>query len=238
MIPSDNDDTPSQEPVEAEAAPASASERTCIVTRQTLAPEELLRFVVAPDGAVVPDIRRRLPGRGAWVLAGHDVVAKAVSKGLLVRALRSRAPGTEGPALMVRPDLADFVDSLLEHDGLQALALANKAGVVLCGHTKIEQGLRREAPLTLLHATDAGHDGVRKLNQLWRGLWPAAENEPFPEGVNIFASAQLDLVLGRTNVIHAALKSAMAAQSFKSRALRLVKYRTSAALLAMDGRKR
>lgn len=236
MIPSDEDAAP--EASNEEGPPALASERTCIVTRQTLAPEALLRFVVSPDGAVVPDIRRKLPGRGAWVLAAHDCVTKAVSKGLLVRALRSRTPGVDGPAFVVRPDMADFLDSLLENDCLQALALANKAGAVVCGHTKIEQGLRREAPLTLLHATDAGHDGVRKLNQLWRGLWPAAANEPFPEGVNIFASAQLDLVLGRTNVIHAALKAVMAAQSVKSRAVRLVKYRTPAALLAMDSRKR
>ncbi len=238
MIPSDDDATIEPEASGAEAAPTLVSERTCVVTRQTRAPEDLLRFVVAPDGSVVPDIRRKLPGRGAWVLARQDCVAKAVSKGLLVRALKAKVARGDSLVLAVRPDMAAFVDGLLEQDCLQALALANKAGVVLCGHTKIEQSLRREPPLTLLHATDAGHDGVRKLNQLWRGLWPAAEDEPFPEGVNIFASAQLDLVLGRTNVIHAALKTAMAAQSVKSRAVRLVRYRTQPALLAMDSRKR
>ncbi len=230
MTRSDDDDDGDDNDVSGasagEAASPLSAERTCVVTRRVMAREELLRFVMAPDGAVVPDIRCRLPGRGAWVAASHGNVAKAVSKGLLARALRGKTPGASHPAPFVRPDLADFVDGLLQQDCLQALALANKAGVVLCGHVKIEQSLRREAPLTLLHATDAGRDGVRKLNQLWRGLWPAVAEEAFPEGVNIFASAQLDLVLGRTNVIHAALKTAMAAESVKSRAVRLVKYRS------------
>lgn len=222
----DDDELGTLDATESDAASPQVSERTCVATRRVMAKDELLRFVMAPDGMVVPDIRCKLPGRGAWVSASHGSVAKAVSKGLLVRALRGKAAGAPHPIPVVRPDLADFVDGLLQQDCLQALSLANKAGVVLCGHVKIEQSLRREAPLTLLHATDAGSDGVRKLNNLWRGLWPAAENEPFPEGVNIFASFQLDLVLGRTNVIHAALKSAMAAESVKSRAVRLVKYRS------------
>ncbi|MBV1707915.1 MAG: RNA-binding protein [Hyphomicrobiales bacterium] len=229
MTSSDDDDHDHHEVQgtgQGETALPPGAERTCVVTRRVLAKGELLRFVMAPDGAVVPDIRCRLPGRGAWVSADHGSLARAVSKGLLARALRIRNPAAGQTAPAVRADMVEFVDGLLEQDCLQALALANKAGVVLCGHVKIEQSLRREAPLTLLHATDAGSDGVRKLNQLWRGLWPAADGEAFPEGVNIFASAQLDLVLGRTNVIHAALKTAMAAESVKSRAVRLVKYRS------------
>ncbi|MEP4104459.1 MAG: DUF448 domain-containing protein, partial [Nitratireductor sp.] len=41
-------------------------ERTCIVTRRTVEPEDLIRFVAGPDMSVVPDLKRNLPGRGCW----------------------------------------------------------------------------------------------------------------------------------------------------------------------------
>lgn len=41
------------------------SVRTCVVTREAASPESLLRFVEAPDGTVMPDLKRSLPGRGS-----------------------------------------------------------------------------------------------------------------------------------------------------------------------------
>ena len=45
---------------------------------------EMIRFVVAPDGSVVPDLKRRLPGRGIWVTAtragARDAVAPRLSR--------------------------------------------------------------------------------------------------------------------------------------------------------------
>ena len=47
----------------------SATMRMCAVSREVRPIDELIRFVVSPDGAVVPDLKRKLPGRGLWVSA-------------------------------------------------------------------------------------------------------------------------------------------------------------------------
>lgn len=83
----------------------SGSSRTCIVTRESGSPDELLRFVAGPDGRVVPDLKRQLPGRGCWVKAERRFVEKAVAKKLFARALRSEVKAEAA--------LADEVDRLL-----------------------------------------------------------------------------------------------------------------------------
>ncbi|WP_369806006.1 YlxR family protein [Amycolatopsis sp. M39] len=50
---------------------------------------ELLR-VVAADGRLVVDERRRLPGRGAWLHPGPGCLAKAERKRAFPRALRAQ----------------------------------------------------------------------------------------------------------------------------------------------------
>ena len=43
------------------------TERMCIVTREVMDEDALIRFVRGPDGQAVPDLQRKLPGRGVWV---------------------------------------------------------------------------------------------------------------------------------------------------------------------------
>ena len=64
-------------------------ERTCVVTRRKGQPDDMIRFVAAPDGTVVPDLKRKLPGRGVWVTASAATVAEAVKKGSFARGLRA-----------------------------------------------------------------------------------------------------------------------------------------------------
>ena len=45
------------------------NDRMCIVTRARRSPDEMIRFVADPGGEIVPDIKRKLPGRGVWVTA-------------------------------------------------------------------------------------------------------------------------------------------------------------------------
>ena len=92
------------------------NDRTCIVTRRPAEPDELIRFVVGPDKAVVPDLKRNLPGRGCWVTADREHVDKAAKKGLFPRALKSE--------VTVQPDLGGMVDRLLAKSALGALGLA------------------------------------------------------------------------------------------------------------------
>ena len=66
-------------------------ERMCIVTREVKDEADLLRLVRSPEGEVVPDLARKLPGRGVWVSLTRDKVADAAAKGLFARGLRHRA---------------------------------------------------------------------------------------------------------------------------------------------------
>ena len=191
-------------------------ERTCIVTRVKGSPDQMIRFVAAPDGTVTPDLRKRLPGRGVWVTATAKAVGDAIKKGAFARGLRAK--------VLVSPALAEEVDALLERDALQYLSLVNKTGLVVTGFAKVEKAVASAAEIAgMLHATDAGDDGVRKMGQvLSRRYGEAAARIP---RVILFASSQMDLALGRANVIHAALKTGPAAEAFFSRARRLTLYR-------------
>jgi len=191
-------------------------ERTCIVTRAKGSPDHMIRFVAAPDGTVTPDLKRRLPGRGVWVTATAKAVAEAVKKGAFARGLRAKVAAS--------PALAGEVEALLERDALQYLSLVNKAGLVVTGFAKVEKLIAGEAAIAgMVHAVDAGDDGVRKMGQaLSRRYGEAAA--AIPRAI-LFASGQMDLALGRANVIHAALKTGPAAQAFFARARRLSLYR-------------
>jgi len=187
------------------------TERTCIVTRRRAPPEAMIRFVRAPDGAVAPDIRSRLPGRGVWVTARAECVAEAARKQIFARQLKS--------GVKAAPELAAEVDRLLEADCLQSLAMANKAGLVVSGYGKVASGLEKDAVTALIEACDGAEDGKRKIDQAARRSGTA------PETVSMFTSAQLDLALGRTNVIHAALKIGGPTDAFLRRCRRLAAYR-------------
>src|SRR3982751_6828293 len=58
----------------------SATTRMCAVTREVRPIDELIRFVVSPQGEGIPDLKRKLPGRGLWVSASRQAVAEAVRR--------------------------------------------------------------------------------------------------------------------------------------------------------------
>jgi len=105
--------------------------RRCALTRMRLPKEDLIRFVLAPSGEIVPDLKERLPGRGVWVTADRGLVAEAAKRNVFARALKAQAKVPAG--------LADQVDRLLADAALGALALANKAGEVVFGTAKVER---------------------------------------------------------------------------------------------------
>lgn len=190
------------------------SQRTCIVTRAKLPPDELLRFVLGPESEVVPDLKRKLPGRGVWVQATAKAVAEAVRRKAFTRGFKEPAQASA--------DLAERVDALLEKDALQSLSMANKAGLVLAGAFKVETEIASKAPAALIHARDGSRDGVRKLAAALTRRGDAGPDTP---RVELFASGQLDLALGRANVIHAALRKGAASEAFLAKCRRLAHYR-------------
>ena len=65
--------------------------RRCIVTRQALEKPAMIRFVLDPDGRVVPDLKEKLPGRGLWVTADRAILAQAAAKNAFAKAAKQSA---------------------------------------------------------------------------------------------------------------------------------------------------
>jgi len=195
------------------------SERTCVVSGSGGAPETMLRFALSGEGEVAPDILRKLPGRGVWTRLNRSIVRRAVAKQAFSRGFRA--------AVKASPELPDLVDRLLEQDTLRFLSLVNKAGLVVCGAAKVESTIGGGAIVALIHAADAAIDGASKLDRLLAGV--LGDRADGVARINLFESAQLDLALGRTNVIHAALVAGPASAVFLSKVARLTVYRSDEA---------
>jgi predicted RNA-binding protein YlxR (DUF448 family) len=195
--------------------PRREPERSCIVTREARSPEALIRFVVGPDGTVVPDLRHKLPGRGAWVTANAETVRQAIKRRLFNRAFKAE--------VKVPPSLAEDIDAALRQDLRQALSLANKAGAVTSGFAKVEAAIAEGKIAALVHAAEAAEDGRRKLaGALRKRVGEAISTIP---AVEEFSGDELDLALGRSNVIHAALIAGVGSEGFLVRWRRLQVYR-------------
>jgi uncharacterized protein len=197
----------------------SGPERTCVVSGLKGSPETMLRFALSGEGVVAPDILRKLPGRGVWTRLNRSVVSRAVAKQAFSRGFRASVRAT--------PDLADDVDRLLEQDALRFLSLVNKAGLVVVGGAKVEAAIRAGGLLALIHAADGALDGASKLDRLLKGC--LGERSESVARINLFESHQLDLALGRTNVIHAALNAGPASAAFLAKVARLILYRSDEA---------
>jgi predicted RNA-binding protein YlxR (DUF448 family) len=199
----------------------SATMRMCAVTRKVRPIDELIRFVVSPRGEVIPDLKRKLPGRGLWVSASHRAVAEAARRNQFGKGFKRD--------VLTTATLADDTGALLVRGAIEALAMAAKAGQVVSGFSKVEgalEGRQGKVGLSaLIHASDGAADGIRKLDAIVRQN--AGNNDESPEFpvVTALTSEQLDLALGRSNVIHAALLAGPASKTFLSRSQLLVRYR-------------
>lgn len=192
-------------------------ERRCLVTGDSQSAQALLRFVVAPDGALVPDLRAELPGRGYWVGAHRNLVEQAVQKHIFDRAVARAHKDTPPPALRIDPLLAARVDDLLVKSALNLLGLARRAGLVFTGYEKAKATLAERSDAVLVAASDGSADGRRKLVRPGRTV------------IDVFDRATLSAALGKENVVHAAVLPEGLGGRFIAEALRLIAYRTDAA---------
>jgi len=195
----------------------SGTERMCAVSREVRPIDELIRFVVAPSGEVIADLKRKLPGRGLWVSASRKTVAESVRRNQFSKGFKRD--------VRVSPTLAGDTENLLIRSVIEALAMAAKAGQVVAGFAKVESALGQHQAVALIHAADGAADGIRKLDAVLRqNPEKPGESSEFPV-VTVLTSEQLDLALGRSNVIHAALLAGSASKTFLSRSQTLVRYR-------------
>jgi hypothetical protein len=194
--------------VESPATLAAADrERRDIVTGQVMDEARLIRFVAGPDGLVVPDLARKLPGRGLWVAADRPSVETAAKKGLFARAAKAK--------VMAPPDLANLVESLLKRRLLSGLGLARRAGDLTSGFEKVSAAITAGKAAWLIEARDGAADGRRKL-------WGKTRKQSPPTPVfGVFDAAELGLALGAENVIHTAFLAGRAADRWAQDAHRL-----------------
>jgi uncharacterized protein len=199
----------------------SGTARMCAVTREVRPIDELIRFVLDGNGRVVPDVKRKLPGRGLWVSASRKTVAVAVKRSLFAKGFRKAVKDSE--------TLVAETEALLANSAIEALAIAAKAGQAVSGFAKVEASLRAGEVKALIHARDGAADGIRKLDNLAAAASAAGNGEIAAKMpiINTLSSAELDLALGRSNVIHAALLAGPAGKTFLSRIALLVRFRTS-----------
>jgi len=208
----------SDETVELEAlGPETGPVRLCAVSRVHKAPDSMLRFVVDPDDRIVPDLRRRLPGRGVWVDATSAILAEAVKRNVFAKSLKRK--------VVVPASLVADVERLLVRRVADALALANKAGLVTAGFTKVEEKIGAGDVALLLHASDGAEDGIAKLDGRYRS-WAAAAGKP-AEVSKELTSEEMSLALGRMNVVHAAANEGGATRRLLEEAGRLRRFRTN-----------
>jgi len=195
----------------------AAAERTCALTREVKPADDMLRFVISPAGEAVPDLKRKLPGRGLWITATRAALDEAVARKVFARGFKRE--------VRVAEDLAAQTEKLLERSALDALAIAGKSGQVVAGFTKVEAALAQGDVAALIHAAEAAGDGKRKLHAttLRRGT---PENLREIAVIEEFSGPQLDLALNRPNVIHAALLAGPVSGTFLARAARLARFRT------------
>jgi len=206
------------EDADAEAA-GNGPLRLCAVSRVQKPPEQLIRFVAGPDLAVVPDLARRLPGRGVWVEATRQAVQEAVRRKVFARSLKKN--------VSVPSDLADLVERLLQKRLAEAVSIANKAGLLVAGFTKVEALIEAGRAVTLIHAIDAADEGVAKLDRKFKALLgPEAASATI---VRELGGGELSLALGRPNVIHAAAAGGGASRRLIEEARRLRRYRLGSA---------
>lgn len=202
------DDAPLDDAVEAvDDARLRSPQRRCIVTGISVDKDGLLRFVVGPDGVVVPDLAGTLPGRGIWVSADSAALEKVINRRLFARAARR--------AVVVPADLQDRVGLLLRQRLIEGLALARRAGQAISGYDKVREALKQNEFALLLEASDAGSDGG-KMRALARAV---------SDGRLVVLSpldgAALGQAFGRDRAVHVGLRSGRLAHRITRDAARL-----------------
>ncbi|MBB3442446.1 RNA-binding protein [Rhizobium sp. BK379] len=218
---------PDTSPEDDDLAGYDVNGRMCIVTRESGSPEELIRFVAAPDGTVVPDLKRELPGRGCWVKVDRSLVEKAVAKKLFARALKADVKAAE--------DLGERVERLFLQQLLQMMNMARKAGQLVTGSAKVDAAIRSGAALAVFHSTDAAADGVRKIDQARKAWHLGMETEEEIPSFRLFSESEMEGVMGQNAFIHAAVLAGQAGEGVVKRAKMLEQYRNGGQSRAPGG---
>ncbi|EPF00411.1 RNA-binding protein [Rhizobium grahamii] len=218
---------PTVSPEDDDLAGYDVNGRMCIVTRESGSPDELIRFVAAPDGTVIADLKRQLPGRGCWVKIDRSLVDKAVAKKLFARALKADVKAAA--------DLGETVGMLLAQQLMQMMNMARKAGQFVTGSAKVDAAVRSGAAIAVFHATNAAEDGVRKIDQARKAWHLGMETEEEIPSYRLFSESEMEGLMGQNAFIHAAVLAGQAGEGVVKRAKMLEQYRNGGQSRAAGG---
>lgn len=195
-------------------------ERRCALTGEVMPKANLLRFVLSPDNELTPDLKAKLPGRGVWLTAKRSMVKDAVKRKTFHRGFAKD--------VIVRPEIDQQVEDLLEKAAMGWLKLANKSGLAIYGFTKLMAAIEKESIIALFHASEASPDTASKLDYKFRTkleqsgvLAQCGLKKP----CNCFKTEELSLAFGQANVIHAGLKNGGVSQAMIEAVEKLVIYK-------------
>ncbi|MGV3551538.1 RNA-binding protein [Rhizobium sp.] len=197
------------------------NDRMCIVTRESGPADALIRFVAGPDGTVVPDLKRQLPGRGCSVKADRKLVEQAIKKQLFARALK-----TDVKAL---PELSAQVDRLLVTQLTGMMNMARKAGQFISGTMKVDDAIRTGRGIAVFHATDAAGDGIRKITQARTAVKFMTDEEEEIPAFQLLSYDEMQELMGDNAFIHAVALAGQAGEGVVKRAKLLETYRGGSA---------
>lgn len=194
-------------PPDATEPDAEGPLRRCIATGAVRPKAELIRFVVGPDGQVVPDLAEKLPGRGLWVAADGDALRRTQARNLFAKATRQsvRAPD----------DLVDRVEAMLHKGCIDLIGMARRAGQAVAGYEKVRARLVEGRVAVLLAASDGAADGRARLAAL------AAAVRPAPRLLETFSADALGMAFARDRMVHAAVARGGLAERLIAEAMRL-----------------
>lgn len=177
------------------APPGKAPMRRCLVTGESLATSQLLRFAISPDGMITFDVKRNLGGRGLWVTAQQAVLQQAIAQSLFQKAAKQ--------AVVTPENLLARVELVLKERVLNLLKRAELSGEMVLGFEKCLSQLRAMDARLLIHASDASEDGMKKLNK---------QSDEVVKVVEFCSRAELAEVLNSANPVHLVVKSSKLAK--------------------------
>lgn len=168
--------------------------RKCIVTGKILEKDKLLRFCVGPDNEIIPDFKKKLPGKGIYVSNSKVLLEKAVETNVFAKVLKKKVKPSAG--------LTEMAEKILRHNALGAVSLSRKAGSFVCGLDKVLEAVKKDKAAFVLEAKNAGNDGHQRIMLVSKDM----------DVFQVFETEELDRALNRENTVHAAfLKSEIAA---------------------------
>lgn len=194
----------------AESAPATPVEeaeetgplRRCAVTRERLAKERMIRFVIGPERMLVPDLQARLPGRGMWLSARRDVIEAAITRKAFSRALRAE--------VVVPADVPGIVELALKRRVIELLGLARRAGQAVAGFTKAREWLAAGRAVLIVQAADGSAD--ERARMLSGRAVPV---------IAPVAAEELGQIFGRDHAVHVAVSAGRLAEMLRTESERL-----------------